>query len=285
MTFKKLFWIILNFIISLSTNKDATLPQDEVNPEPPQDAIPKEKRESTVVEPEKPTKEPPAPENKHQRYLWVIDNGHGASTRGKRSPLLPNGKRFFEYIFNAKIVALICQMLDELGIKYVRISQDYMEYGNALQMRVKRANQLLENEYGLYPVGFSVHGNAAPADNKGWQEYAEGAETWHTHIDTPNRSSIAPKSRAMAEVFQKHIVKETGMKNRGLKARIKKKDGDSRQFYLLHKIRFPFILTENGFFNNPVEVLKMLTHSFRVKVARAHVNAILEIEEKGLENI
>ena len=42
------------------------------------------------------------------------------------------------------------------------------------------------------------------------------------------------------------------------------------------------ILTENGFYNNQDQCLKLLKDSVRQKIADAHVAAILEIEENGI---
>ena len=42
------------------------------------------------------------------------------------------------------------------------------------------------------------------------------------------------------------------------------------------------ILTENGFYNNLSEATELLKDEIKEKIADAHVNAILEVELKGL---
>ncbi|MEC8307021.1 MAG: hypothetical protein VXZ72_04150, partial [Chlamydiota bacterium] len=56
----------------------------------------------------------------HQkRYLWLLDNGHGETTPGKRSPIFDDGRQLFEYEFNRAVVARIKKRLDVLGVAYV----------------------------------------------------------------------------------------------------------------------------------------------------------------------
>jgi len=44
----------------------------------------------------------------------------------------------------------------------------------------------------------------------------------------------------------------------------------------------PAILTENGFYTNKKQMREMNSQEGRQKIAEAHINAILEIENKGL---
>ncbi|MEL6943001.1 MAG: hypothetical protein AAFO82_10055, partial [Bacteroidota bacterium] len=57
-------------------------------------------------------------------FLWILDNGHGEDTPGKRSaPFEWNGKQvqFFEYEFNRDITKRVIAQLDVLGIKYYNL--------------------------------------------------------------------------------------------------------------------------------------------------------------------
>lgn len=204
------------------------------------------------------------------RYLWCLDNGHGRLTRGKRSPLFADRKtRFFEYEFNRDIVARIVAKLDEIGIKYF-VTVPEVDVDNYLEIRVKRAN---EKRSILPKIFVSIHSNAAPARSANdWAPASiSGIETWHFHG--------SKRGQRIAGVFQKHLLSKTGWKNRHLKSR------SNNQFYVLRKTRMPAILTENGFYNNKTQVAELMKPAIRQKIADAHVAAILELEEKGIDGV
>lgn len=209
-------------------------------------------------------------ETHNARYLWCLDNGHGRLTRGKRSPLFADKKtRFFEYEFNRDIVARIVAKLDEVGVKYF-VTVPEVDVDNFLEIRVKRAN----DKRSILPKIFvSIHSNAAPARSANdWAAASiSGIETWHFHG--------SKKGQTIAGVFQKHLLSKTGWKNRHLKSR------SSNQFYVLRKTRMPAILTENGFYNNKTQVAELMKPAIRQKIADAHVAAILELEEKGIDGV
>ena len=208
---------------------------------------------------------PPAPEYR-ARYLWCIDNGHGALSPGKRSPEYAPGRRLLEYEFNRDISARIFRRLDVIGVSYYNVVPE-VEVGNLLKERVARVNSLSSSLPKLY---LSIHGNAGPAPNidSYTDDSARGIETWYYHGST--------KGRKLAAVFQKHLIQQTGLPNRHLRSKV------SGQFYVLRATRMPAVLTENGFYNNRLDLPIMLTDGFRRRVAEAHVRAILEVEATGL---
>ena len=208
---------------------------------------------------------PPGPEYR-ARYMWCIDNGHGALTSGKRSPVLPDGRQLLEYEFNRDVTARMFAELDRIGVAYYNVTPE-VQIGNFLTTRVERANRLSS---ALPKLFVSVHGNAGPAPTL--QDFTDddvrGIETWYYHGSTQGRN--------MAAVFQRHLIERTGMVNRHLRSKV------TGQFYVLRATRMPAVLTENGFYNNRFDLPTMLTGEFRQTVAEAHVAAILEIEENGL---
>ncbi|RMF28527.1 MAG: N-acetylmuramoyl-L-alanine amidase, partial [Bacteroidetes bacterium] len=196
------------------------------------------------------------------RYMWCLDNGHGALQAGKRSPIFDDGvTQFVEYEFNRDIVVRIARKLDELGVKYFEVVPDVEEVGSFLKGRVDRANNLQSD---LPKIFVSVHANATGDE---WSE-PTGIETWHHHNSA--------KGRKIAAVFQKHLVAATGWKNRHLKTTREK------GLYVLEKTNMPAILTENGFFSNKQQARDLMKDEIRQKIADAHVAAILEIEKNGL---
>lgn len=212
-----------------------------------------------------PVNEPPSQE--HQpRFLWILDNGHGKKTKGKRSPKWSNGDQVLEYELNRAIVKKIMEALDEKGVKYHNLVPE-VNVGNILKTRVARANALKVKSK-LPSIYVSVHSNAGPEDSDGWTT-AEGIETWYY------RSSSS--GRKIAKIFQKHLISKTGWVNRDVRTGV--------NFYVLKNTSMPAVLTENGFFNNKTEGLKLLDEETRQMLADAHVEAIMEIEIHGIEGM
>ncbi len=210
------------------------------------------------------TTTPTTPAN---RFLWCLDNGHGKLQPGKRSPLFDDGTtRFMEYEFNRDVVEKIMKGLDKHGVKYYDIVPDYNEVGSFLAERVERANKKKSD---LTKIYVSVHSNAGPAAADEWiSDNIKGIETWYAQNST--------RGKKLAAVFQKHLILKTGMKNRDLKSTA------ITSLYVLEKTTMPAILTENGFYNNKIEVKELMKDSVRQKIADAHVEAILEIEKNGI---
>lgn len=209
----------------------------------------------------------PADVTPGQRYLWCLDNGHGILTAGKRSPFFADGKtQFREYEFNRDIVAKIMESLDKVGIEYYNVVPE-VEIGDFLEGRVRRANTKVSSIPKIY---LSIHSNAGPAasPNDWTPNQVKGIETWFFHG--------SKKGQKVASIFQKHLIEETGWTSRGLKSR------KNSQFYVLRKTRMVAILTENGFYNNRVQVQELMKDEVRQAIANAHVQAILEIERDDL---
>ncbi len=203
---------------------------------------------------------------KHQaRYLWCIDNGHGKKTKGKRSPKLENGKQLLEYEFNRDVVNRIIKTLNNKGVETYNVVPE-IDVDNFLSERVARANAKTSKRPKLF---VSVHANAAPAPMGKWSDPSiNGIETWYYHGNS--------RGRKLAAVFQKHLINETGWKNRQLKSR------PTKQFYVLRNTSMTAVLTENGFYNNKAQCKELLKDSVRQRIADAHVAAIMEIEAKGI---
>ncbi|MEM6769968.1 MAG: N-acetylmuramoyl-L-alanine amidase, partial [Bacteroidota bacterium] len=240
-----------------------TGPEFEELPRP----APSEDIEETPTAPAQKPKGPiqPAPEYR-ARFMWCIDNGHGTLTKGKRSPILPDGRQLLEYEFNRDVTARIFTQLDQIGVAYYNVTPE-TQVGNFLTERVDRANRLSS---ALPRVFVSIHGNAGPAPSlmDFTNDHIRGIETWYFHGSS--------KGRQIAAVFQRHLIDQTGFVNRHLRSKV------NGQFYVLRATRMPAILTENGFYNNRFDLDAMLTDAFRQQVADAHVAAIMEIEQNGL---
>lgn len=201
-----------------------------------------------------------------QRYVWCLDNGHGKLTKGKRSPIVYNGQRLFEYEFNRAIVGMIIEELQRKNIQYYNVVPE-IKIDDYLSGRVRRANKLKAD---LPKIYLSIHANAW--GKRGVWESPNGIETWHF--------DKSASGKAIANIFQNELIRQTGWRDRGIKSL-----SGNRQFYVLKKTKMPAILTENGFYTNEEQCLQLMTDTFRKRIAKAHVNAILKIEQYGIEGI
>lgn len=207
--------------------------------------------------------DPITPQKKESRleskYLWIINNGHGKLQKGKRSPRMENGDVFEEWYYNRIIANGVCLGLRKKGIDNILLVPE-TEIGSFLKGRTDRANSIEANKPRRY---VSIHFNAAPTKGKRWAT-AKGIETWFFH-----GSAVSKK---LAKVFQRHLITQTGMTDRGIKSK------PHKQFYELKNTEMPAVLTENGFFNNREEVKELMKAETLQKIIDAHVSAILEIE-------
>lgn len=199
----------------------------------------------------------------HQRYCWCLDNGHGKLQKGKRSPIFDDGRQFLEYEFNRDIVVRIMQRLDELCVNYFDVVPDVYQVGSFLKGRVIRANA----KQSIHPkILLSIHANGH-GDGKRWTP-AHGIETWYFEG--------SQQGKTIANIFQKHLVEETGWRDRGLK------HTGMKNLYVLRKTKMPAILTENDFFTNKEKAKELMKKEVRQTIAEAHVNAIMHIEKNGI---
>jgi len=199
------------------------------------------------------------------KYIWLLDPGHGGlidgkyQTRGKRSPAFPDGSILYEGVFNRDIAARIKALCDAEGIECENIVNS--EHDVPLATRVSRANSRHAADPRCRYI--SIHAN-------GWGDgvtfnSAHGASLYHYMTSRVGKE--------MATALLKHIVQETGLRSRGVKANM-----SWGNFYVLRKTSMPAILSENGFMTNLEDATNLMKDDFRQKVAAAHFKFIKEME-------
>lgn len=215
-----------------------------------------------------PTDEPPPPQlaQREQRYLWIINGGHGRLQPGKRSPVVKQwGRRFFEWKWNRDVKALVFERLDDLGIAYYDVVPED-DVGSFLTKRIRRGNAYKSD---LPKLWVGIHANTAATPNLDtWENDATGTETWCYHDSV--------KGRKMAGIFQRHMLKALGLRSRGVKSKT------TGQFAELEDTHMPSCVLEPGFYNNYFECLYLAKETTKEAFADAIVEAILEVEEYGL---
>lgn len=191
------------------------------------------------------------------RYHYIIDNGHGRNTKGKRSKEWDNGKQLFEFKFNRLVASFLFTLLKESNIDFTELVPELEDV--KLRRRTKRANKLSKN-LGKPTIFISIHGNwYSDPDVKGVETFFYPGSEDGFHI---------------GQIFQSNICQETGWRDRGVKP---------EKFYVLRKTKMPAILTENGFYSNFEQCMKMVEASWQKRIAYAHYRAIKDIEENGVK--
>ena len=128
---------------------------------------------------------------------FAIDAGHGNNTPGKRSP---DGS-LREFYFNNAVALEVTRILrNEYGQTVYNPYDVTGKIDTPLNTRVQRANASKVDAF------ISIHANAA---GNGWNS-AEGLETFIYNVGDQ------PGSLKLAANVQNHLVRDTGLKNRGV---------------------------------------------------------------------
>lgn len=191
----------------------------------------------------------------------ILDAGHGASTKGKRSPILEDGRQLFEWKFTRELSNKLEIMLENNGIKCIQANKDDSDPG--LTQRANNINNIYnqEKKNGRTAIMISLHGNAAGSGE--WMN-ARGWEVWTTEGIT--------RSDELAQCFV-HAFHDVmpDMKLRGHK---------EKNFTLLYKTNCPCVLTENFFYDNKEDCKFMLSENGINKIVELHVKAIINYLNK-----
>lgn len=159
---------------------------------------------------------------------------------------------FYEGVWNRKVLDKLVQLLVAEDFSFKIVSDAYED--TSLSKRVEVANDInkLHDNRGVY---VSIHSNYFSTKS------ANGIETFHY----PGSQS----GKKLAGIFQENLIKQTGLTDRGVK---------EANYYVLRETQMPAVLTESGFFSNPKDVEFMVSSEGINKIAKAHFDAILEIE-------
>lgn len=159
----------------------------------------------------------------------VIDAGHGFDTPGKRSP---DGER--EWSFNNKVAQYaIAKLQTYKDVEILRVDDPTGKTDVPLATRTNLANNWNADVYA------SIHHNAL---NGNWGKHS-GMETYTS--DNPKASK---KSKEIANIVHPRVVMAMGISDRGMK---------QANFHVLRESAMPAILTEGGFLDSEVDIIKL----------------------------
>ena len=189
----------------------------------------------------------------------LIDNGHGQSTPGKRSP----DGRFLEFQFNRTIAKQIVDDLRDRGYDAELLVPEDDDV--PLKDRCKRVNDIVAREGKQNVILISIHANAFGngiewTSPSGWSVYTSKGQT---------------KADDLAEQLAKAAIKNLPQ----MKMRAEKSDGDfdyEENFYILKHPACPAVLTENGFYTNKEDLAILESREGRRAITDLHVEGIVE---------
>lgn len=188
----------------------------------------------------------------------LIDNGHGQSTPGKRSP----DGRFLEFQFNRTIAKQIVDDLRDRGYDAELLVPEDDDV--PLKDRCKRVNDIVAREGKQNVILISIHANAFGNGKEwtspsGWSVYTSKGQT---------------KADDLAEQLAKAAIKNLPQ----MKMRADFSDGDidfEEGFKILRGTLCPCVLSENGFMTNEKECRWLQTEEALSALVKTHVEGIV----------
>lgn len=184
---------------------------------------------------------------KEQTQMKIcIDAGHGLDTPGKRCP----DDSMKEYQFNSAVAKMAIDLLSQyVGVETLKTFSDTLDI--PLKQRTDKANAWQAD------VLVSIHANASG-----------GAWSAVRGIETFVYTTRPAASVALAMAVQKHMIRETGLGDRGVKA---------DDLHMLRESKMPAILCECGFMTNRDEAELLKSDEYRKKCAKSIVGGLVEI--------
>ncbi|MFS0673552.1 N-acetylmuramoyl-L-alanine amidase family protein [Ornithinibacillus sp. 179-J 7C1 HS] len=180
-----------------------------------------------------------------ESYKVVIDAGHGGEDPGAIGASGSYEKDFTLQL--AKKVQALLEQESELEVYMTRKEDVFL----SAETR-ERPNFANSKQADLF---VSIHGNTFedPA--------VTGTETFYYHKN----------SKKLANTLHKHVVRETGFRDRGVKR---------ENYFVLKDTTMPAVLLEVGYITNPHDEERMLSEDFQQSVAEAIRDGILEYLSK-----
>lgn len=187
------------------------------------------------------------PKPRELNILIALDDGHGKSTPGKRTPLFPDGTFMYENQFNSAVVDLLNNHLKRNGFKTLLIAPGDTDV--SLAKRVALANSEKANLF------ISIHANAS----KGFWGNWGGIETYYY--------AGKSKDKKLAEIIHKNLLQGTKLRDRGVL---------TSPFYVIKFTKMPSVLVECAFMDNLFEANLLKSGAYRNECAVEIAKGICE---------
>jgi N-acetylmuramoyl-L-alanine amidase len=213
---------------------------------------------------------------KDQKYLYLIDTGHGVGTKcGANSVETPDGC-WWEWEYCYDIANILCKKMDKVNLKYIRVNPHPDQNNLHPRDRIKIINNI-KRDVNTEIILISLHANASK------NKKARGIEIYLKDTKFPNDSREQKFQRTIASILAKNFEQllpqcEFRESKEGKPYFDSKKAKVGDVGILKQTANVYAVLTENGFFTNEEERNQMSTHAFKESVALVHFNTILELE-------
>ncbi|PLT32568.1 N-acetylmuramoyl-L-alanine amidase [Bacillus sp. V5-8f] len=190
------------------------------------------------------TKPPVVASSSIKGKIIVIDPGHGGSDPGA----IGKGKTQ-EKVINLQTANELKVLLENAGAKVIMTRTSNTSRKLELQERVDISHKYKAD------VFISIHYNAGSSQATGIDTYYD--KTYGNEAE-------------LAKCIQTELIKQTGMKDRGVK---------TAGFYVIKKNKMPSVLVELGFISNPNEEKLIATKAYQQKAAKGIFNGLVKYFE------
>jgi N-acetylmuramoyl-L-alanine amidase len=180
--------------------------------------------------------------------LIALDDGHGITTSGKRTPSMPDGTIIHENQFNAPTMGFCAVALQRCGARTMFTAPEDNDI--PLSTRVRRANDAKAD------IFVSFHYNAYQGK---WDQTAGGVQTCY------QPGSV--KGQKLAGCIQKYLVQGTPQVNRGIVP---------LNLAVTRDTIMPAVLIEAGFMDVHKEAALMLDKAFQKETGEQAAMGICE---------
>jgi len=199
---------------------------------------------------------------KHSRYLWCIDPGHGGE--GPNGYTTAPAKMFkhdtftiYEGVINRGIANKLIDMLQGGRIDYAVVADDIED--TSLSHRVTTADNVFKKD--KRAIYLAIHSNS-------------GGGSGFELFTSPGQTKSDKIANIFCDSYAKHFPE--------FKFRADRSDGDADKeadFYVLRKTDCPAILVENLFFDNKKEAEFLLSEEGQTRIAKCLYDAIMMCEQ------
>ena len=177
--------------------------------------------------------------------IIVLDAGHGLKTSGKQTP---DGIK--EWTLNDKVRDKVVKLLKDYDVKFIFPDNDEGKVDESLATRWKK----YVNTGAVAMV--SIHHNAFTGK---WGT-ATGVEVYTDKNPTA-------KDTALAKAIYSRLVKNTGLKGRGIK---------QEDWYIINQDRVPAVLVEGGFMDNKNDYHIITSDAGQTAYAKAVAEGLID---------
>jgi len=199
--------------------------------------------------------------DRYYKIVW-LDAGHGGFDTG--TYVVHGGTRVYEKDITLDIVLKVYELFQQSdsGVKV------FLTRADDSHVRLSNRTRLWNNtEYIIAKADLVVSVHVDYYEGQTAQTVS-GVQVNYNGNQTENTGRTNITNAQFAQILQNHLVSETGARDRYIR-------GD-RGFTIVEESTMPAVLIETGFMSNSAELSMLLTEEYRMSIARAIYNGIVE---------